>query len=175
MWQRLWYNNNNFSTILKKTQTFESLIKVFFTYGLFINSNIFLQNFWYKTITAKKFSLSLNSPLYFRKYFYSHKTLAIDHSYYIRQKTPEFFPMRLYILRYNNWLVTSIQWFKPLKSTESKFFKKNYNVGKYKNPIIHAHKKYINQPFFYKNMRLKLIIKYISTYILCKTNTSYKF
>jgi hypothetical protein len=78
----------------------------------------------YNTVFSSK-----NIALYFRKYYYAHKTLAIEHSYFIRLKTPEFFPLRLYILKYNNWLVASIQWFKPWKNTLNKSSTKSFKPG----------------------------------------------
>ena len=56
----------------------------------------------------------LNSR-FFRRYFYTNDTLSIEHSYLIRNKTPEFFPMRTWIMKYAGWVIFSVQWFKPLK------------------------------------------------------------
>jgi hypothetical protein len=129
MWYKNYYSNSYFSSTYKKICNFENLLHIYFTYGLNYNSNIFLHNFWYKNLT-KRTTLNYiekNLSLYFRKYYYSHQTLTIEHSYFLRRKTPEFFPLKLYILRYNNWLVTSIQWFKPLK-TKNIAHKTNKNL-----------------------------------------------
>jgi hypothetical protein len=122
MWYKNYYSNFQYSNTFKKVFTFENLLNIFFKYGLLYKSNLYFHNFWYKNqnllnIKNHLNNLNLNSfSLYFRKFHYSHTTLTIEHSYFLRNKTPEFFPLRLYIMKYNNWLLASIQWFKPLKS-----------------------------------------------------------
>lgn len=66
--------------------------------------NLFYDKFWYKklfTYTSDTFN-NQQTSLYFRKYYYAHKTLTIEHSYFIRLQTPEYFPLKLYVIRYNN-------------------------------------------------------------------------
>jgi len=126
-WYKYYYSDFSYSNIYKKLYTFENLLNSYLMYGIHSKVNIFYHNFWYKNIFKNKKPLNtLNSALYFRKYYYAHKTLTIEHSYSIRLKTTEFFTLKLYILKYNNWIITSIQWFKPLKNNPNKhIFKKN--------------------------------------------------
>jgi hypothetical protein len=138
LWYKKWYSNFKHTPLLKQVKTFEDLLYFFFQYGLTTQKNFFYNTFWYKTkcnITRNnQFS---NYHLYFRKYFFSHKTLTIEHSYSIRLKTPEHFPLKLYTLRYNNWVLLSLHWFKPSKKNISskvsrlqnhKIFKNNYTL-----------------------------------------------
>jgi len=132
MWYKNYYSDFYYSNTLKNIHTLEKLINIYFLYGLFFKNNSFLSSFWYKNYFSKNYNTvfsSKNMALYFRKYYYAHKTLAIEHSYFIRLKTPEFFPLRLYVLKYNNWLVASIQWFKPWKNTLNKSLTKSFKPG----------------------------------------------
>ena len=126
-WYKKWYTDLNYNFILKKIFVSENIILFFLRYGLFFKNNIFRNQFWYKnnTLINHKNLLNIdekNLNLYFRKYYYSYKTLSIEHSYHIRLDTPEFFSLRLYVIKYNNWVVVSLQWFKPSKHN---LFKKN--------------------------------------------------
>jgi hypothetical protein len=87
-------------------------------YGFFFNKSLFFYNYWYKNFPKKdNFFIKDDEHLnnYYRRYFYSHKTLSIEHSYLLREKTPEYFPLRTYFIKYLNWIVVSVQWFKPAK------------------------------------------------------------
>ena len=126
MWYKNYHSNFQYSNIFKKAFTFENLLNLFFKYGLHYQNNLKLHNFWYKNKTKvqnqniiQKFNMNKIS-LYFRKFNYAHSTLAIEHSYFLRIQTPEFFPLRLYIMKYSNWLILSVQWFKPLKNTTNR-------------------------------------------------------
>jgi len=114
-WYKNWYTDKKYSFFLKKINTFEALIKIYFNYGLFFYHNFFYHKFWYKKPPMFNYQTRTNN--YFRKHFYSHQTLTIEHSYFIRLKTSEYFPLRLYLLKYNNWLIATVQWFKPFKQS----------------------------------------------------------
>lgn len=119
---QFWYKNYTtdfqYALKLKTYKTFECLIKTYFSYGL-INTNVlFFNNFWYKNVIFKDKTMLISQKkniLHYRKYYYSHQTLTIEHSYFKKLKTPEFFPLKLYLLNYNNWIILSVQWFKPVK------------------------------------------------------------
>lgn len=172
MWYKKYYTDSNYSIFFKKTYTFENLLTKYFNYGLFLHSSTLWNKFWYRPSNIFKGSTPLvynkNILLYFRKFYYSHTTLTIEHSYYIRNKTPEFFPLRLYILRYNNWLVTSIQWFKPHKHTKL-LNSKNLNS---KNLIIPLKQHSIlNKNLLRRNNRLKLLFFFLKSYNKFTTKT----
>ena len=52
---------------------------------------------------------------YFRRFFYNNLTLQIEHSYLIRNEVAEYFPFRLWVLRYKSWLVIVLNWYRPQK------------------------------------------------------------
>jgi hypothetical protein len=157
IWYKNWYTNLHFSKTLKIIHTFEKIINSYFNYGIFYTKNLFHHSFWYKTHTFNQknnyidvsSNRSINNELYFRKYYFSHKTLTIEHSYFIRLSTPEYFPLKLNVLSYNKWLVVSLQWFKPFKKT----FKKHQFFLNKKHPILSY-----NSPSVLKNNKKRLIL-----------------
>lgn len=60
---------------------------------------------------------------YFKRFYYSNSVLGIEHSFFIRNTTPEFFNFKPWIFFYNGWLVLIICWFKPPKN-KKKFLAK---------------------------------------------------
>jgi hypothetical protein len=120
IWYKKWYNNLNYAKTLKQVYTFERLIKFYFKYGIFYHNNLFNNNFWYKNLINSKNNTPYSSILYFRKYYFSHRTLTIEHTYSIRNSTPEYFPLKLFIIKYNSWFIISMQWFKPFKTYSRK-------------------------------------------------------
>lgn len=137
LWYKNWYSSNKYSSVLKKATTFESLLSFYINYGLKFQKPILYNKVWYKSTNKHLFP---SESRYYRKYHYTNKTLTIEHSYFIRSKTPEYFPLRLHVLRYNNWLCATLQWFKPLKSTH-KFKSNHFNKLKNKNQAIITNKK----------------------------------
>jgi hypothetical protein len=131
-WYKKWFNDWSYSNTFKTINTFESILSIYLSYGFFFTKNMFFFNYWNKNLLKFK-NLYINetqhSNTYYRRYYYSHKTLSIEHTYLLRISTPEYFPLRTYFLKYLNWLIVSVQWFKPAKSTTKKiFFQKNNNL-----------------------------------------------
>jgi len=114
IWYQKWYTDSKYSTNIKLSKSFNDIVKGYFNYGLFFTNNFFVNVFWYRN-TPYDQTKSPQTSLYFRRYFYAHDKLTIEHTYLIRNCTPEYFPLRLYILKYSNWLILSLQWFKPVK------------------------------------------------------------
>lgn len=173
IWYKKWYNDSSYKSTLKITYTFENLLNHYFNYGLHSHKNFFYNNYWYKNNLLKQKHSDLrvkNLDLYFRKYYYAHTTLTIEHSYFLRLKTPEFFPLRVYILRYSNWILASIQWFKPLKTTN-----KLNSVHKNTSTTLITTKNKTLNTYTLKN-RLKLVLM-LTLYLSKNSNksTDYNF
>ena len=93
---------------MKQDDILKKILKFFLNYGLSFQKNIFQNFFWYKNIKNTNIK-------FFRKYFYSNDLLNIEHSFSLRLNSGEYFPLKLWILKYNNWLILSYLWFKPVK------------------------------------------------------------
>jgi hypothetical protein len=175
IWYKNWHSDLHVSKTLHKLNSFEKVATSYFNYGIYYQNSLFYNTFWYKqnlSYFSKHYvkDALLKKNIYYRKYFFSHKTLAIEHSYFIRIKTPEYFPLRLYIVSYNNWIILSIQWFKPFKgiskkiNNKSKFFNKKW-------PLISSRDR-----LFTKNNRLKLLLFFLNSFLVVeKLKNSYNF
>lgn len=170
MWYKNWYTNFYLPKTLKTVHSFQKLIQNYFSYGILLNNNLFIHSFFYKTnllnnnqyIKDINMSKGFKNRLYFRKYYFFHKILSIEHSYFIRLSTPEYFPLKLYLIRFKGWVVVSVQWFKPLKKTldnGSFFSKKTHSIisgnifSKKKTPLNKKHSRFLLSVFLLKTKK----------------------
>ena len=124
-WSKLWYSDQNYTTNLKQDSVFIQLLKMYFIYGLQTPTNLFCFKYWYFTKTK---SLLKNHQAFTNKYYrrYS-KNLALSEerdSYTLRVATKDIFPMKVWIFKYQNWILLNFYWFQPVKKSAFKEVKK---------------------------------------------------
>ena len=124
-WYKHWYSDTRYHQTIKEDATFTTFIEFYLNHGIIRKSNPFIHEYWYRRVSKK---IRVHDQEYqnlqaFRRYYYTNERLGIEHSYFIRHRTGEYFPMRLWIMRYGEWLFLSAHWFKPLKS-KSRFRKR---------------------------------------------------
>lgn len=156
-WYRHWYANSNSSYFMnfKQDLIFTHLFKMYLNYGLTFSNTLFMHehffNYKYRNI---RLNLLLKNLRYFRRFYFSNYNLGIEHSYFLRYKTGEYFPLRLWIIKYSNWLIICFNCFKPIKQKFSKKIttkKEFYSIS----PSLNFNKN--NQKFY----RFKLIFLYL--------------
>jgi hypothetical protein len=108
-WYNFWYSDTNYAANVRHDALFSKLLNIFLFNGLNIPKNIFSNFYWY----AKHYR-KLQLPLYYRwtvgKNAYGYKV-----NYKFRHHHEALFPMRLWLLRYGNWIVINLYWFYPHK------------------------------------------------------------
>lgn len=109
-WYRFWYTDKLYALNLNQDRNFTQLINLYLYHGLSMPVNIFYSPFWYKTSLA-----NLQFPSYYRWITTKNKTLGFTTSYRLRVQTTDIYPMKLWILRYNNWILLNLYWFQPNK------------------------------------------------------------
>ena len=115
-WYNHWYSNSSYSLNVKQDLNFNSLLSKYIDYGSSYNNNTFIHEYWYKKNLKKPRLYPISNFMqFYKRVYFSHSILGIEHSYLIRHKTQEYFPMRAWTLKYNNWYVISLFWFKPNK------------------------------------------------------------
>lgn len=125
-WYKHWYSDLNFKENLKQDRSFVSLLKFYLNYGLMFSTNIFFHEYFFnrnlKNIRLSNISTNMK---FFRKFYFSNSLLGIEHSYFLRYKTGEYFPLRIWLIKYSNWIILNFNCFKPIKSKGK--FKKSIN------------------------------------------------
>jgi hypothetical protein len=134
-------------------------------YGLTFKTNPFIHEYWYKKFSKKVriYDQEQKNAKFFRRFYYTNTNLSIEHSYLVRHKTGEYFPMRHWVMKYGGWVILQVHWFKPLK--------KKYDKTKHSKSasFIGA----VSRPNVYKPtiMRLKLIVLTLLKSSSIKNNT----
>jgi len=117
-WYRFWYSDIRYSENVKQDSLFIKLLNVYLFYGINLPINIFYNYYWYlNNIVVVKL------PDYFRLFTFKNQVLGLKSSYRLRQKTNDIYPMKIWLLKFDKWLIINFYWFQPLK----KKFNKNNN------------------------------------------------
>lgn len=115
-WYKHWLSEKNYQNNIKQDINIENIIVDFMNFGIRHNKNFFINNYRFP-IKSSKYEY-YNIHKYFRRVFYSNSSLEIEHSYLLRFKTAEFFPLKIWIFKFNNWVIISYKWFKPDKTSK---------------------------------------------------------
>jgi hypothetical protein len=153
-WYKHWYSDTALAKNLQHDYLFTNLIQLYLNYGLLLKSNIFLHEYWYKFYNAKNVKLQYQFRAYntfFRRFYYANDIVSIEHTFLLRNTTPEYFPMNLWFFKFTNWIVIAVNWFKPLKQKQQK--------DKYTNSAsaINTLTRYSSKSFWKKRWKLLYI------------------
>ena len=123
-WYRHWYTDTFYKQNAHQELIFERFVMLYVNYGTTFKNNIFVHEYWYSKPSKVIRTLPLKSYMkHYRRFYYSNSTLGIEHSFLLRNHSGEYFPMRCWILKYNNWVILSLKFFKPLKVKQVGTFK----------------------------------------------------
>ena len=119
-WIKHWYSDCNTQENIQHDKIFEKLLLLYLNYGLSYPTNIFFHEYYFSRATrGLGFLSSGQKNKYFRGFSYSNSLLTIQHSYLIRNRSGEYFPMRLWHIKYNSWVILAFNCFRPLKQKQS--------------------------------------------------------
>jgi len=117
-WYRFWYSDVKYSENVKYDNLFLKLLNIYLYHGINLPINIFINHYWYINL------VEINKlPDYFRLFTFKNPTLGLTSSYRLRVKTNDIYPMKIWLLKFDKWLLINFYWFQPLK----KKFNKNNN------------------------------------------------
>jgi len=129
-WYNYWFNDKNNSIILHQDNLINKLILIYIHYGILTNKNIFLNKYWYNfnLKTLKNYQDNYNLK-YFRLVEYKNRVLNESKSYKIRNKIKNIYFSKIWILRYQKWLIINFYCFQPMSSKLNKKIlkKKSFN------------------------------------------------
>ena len=145
-WHRFWYSDTNYSLNVSQDRNFTKLINLYLYYGLSVPRNLFYSQYWYK----KEFK-TFNNPQYFRHLTIKNRVLKFLSVYRLRERTADVYPMKIWILKYDHWVIINFYWFQPNKKKKTR----NYRVG---NPyeVVHVGKQ--QSPIMYNIRKIKTIL-----------------
>lgn len=158
-WYKIWYIDRNQFLFFNQDELIEKLIFLYLHFGVLYSKNLFFNKYWYLNVDLK---LIHNSNLkYYRVIEYKNKLLNKSYFYNIRIKIKNIHITKLWLLRYQNWLVLNFYCFQLIK-------KKNAlkNLFKQSKSLYSAQ----NIFDFTKIKRIKLIFFFMLNNSLIKKN-----
>jgi hypothetical protein len=115
-WYNLWFTDYNFKNFYNQDKIFSQLLNVYLFNGLNLPYNIFANQYWYSKLFYRT-----TAPSYYKWITRKGSQFGELVRYSLRLETECLFPMKLWILRYNNWIILNQYWFYPLKKKLSSF------------------------------------------------------
>lgn len=116
-WYRYWYNDKNSSLINHQDSLINKLIVLYINYGVLHYKNFFINKYWYPNLYFKYKNYESNHLLkYFRIVEYKNRATGENKSYKLRIKSKNLYSSKLWILRYQGWLLINFYFFQPAKS-----------------------------------------------------------
>jgi len=112
-WHNYWYSDSNYAKNLQIDSISKLLLKTYFTHGIYNKINFFWNLHWFKNTP----NLKSNKPLrYYRWRKLAFKVVKAFTTYRFRVKFAERFDTKWTILKWSNFLVINVHWFRPRKT-----------------------------------------------------------
>lgn len=109
-WHHFWYKDFDMAYEHKQDQIFSKLLRIFLFYGINLSYNIFANNYWYNH-SYSQLSIKTYQRWITRKPNQFGEVVQLS----VRKEADCIFPMKLWILKYSQWVVINQYWFQPIK------------------------------------------------------------
>ena len=111
IWYNFWYSDVSYSRLVSQDRIFTELVNVYIEYGLNSTRSFFTNWYWF---SHSKPELKSYYNTYFWRYM-SHKIQLGKKNHLMRYKLDDVFNMRTWVLRYSDWIIINLYWFRPHK------------------------------------------------------------
>lgn len=165
-WYSFWFSDKNKSSNVHQDFFFNRLLIIFINYGLTHEKDIFYSDYWYnsksKFLKLRSFLFSKNLPLCFRHIEYKNKVNNELALVKLRIKKKNAHLTKIWILRFQNWIILNIYFIQPLK-------KKTYTIEitdkkKYERSFLLDNSSYLRARLTRLSiLRLIFFFKYINS------------
>ncbi len=157
-WYRFWYNDKINALTINQDNLINRLILLYTHFGLLHPKNLFFNKYWFFSSDIPSLSSQNEYNLkYFRLIEYKNKVLNEYKSYKIRNKIKNLYYSKIWILRYQKWIIVNFYCFQPLtsKTLKKKLRKKSldfYLNESKNNPLLTRYRFFL---FYFFNLSLK--------------------
>ena len=133
VWYKLWYIDKYQFLFFNQDNLIERLVYLYLHYGILCQKNLFFNKYWYLKINLNLINIS--NLKYYRVVEYKNKLLNKSYFYNIRVQIKNIYITKLWLLRYQTWLVLNFYCFQIIKKKYNtrNIFKKNKNLFFFKN------------------------------------------
>lgn len=112
-WYKVWYIDKDQFLFFNQDELIERLVFLYLHFGVLHASNLFFNKYWYQNVNLVLIHRS--NLKYYRAVEYKNKLLNISYFYNVRIPVKNIHVTKLWLLRYQNWLVLNFYCFQLLK------------------------------------------------------------
>ncbi len=168
-WYNFWYTDKTRQAYIHQDYLINKLVYTYVYYGLILNKSIFNNTYWYAPTTLVKEFRTKQFLLYFRTMEFKSHLLNEVSFFRNRTKRKHLYTSKIWILRYQKWLIINFYSFQPTKTRRTQNQKRPGYLGICIYPNNGDNKK--NLTFFLKK---KYLLTYLFSFLLT-SNDYYSF
>lgn len=143
-WYNFWYSDKNKTHSSHQDVFLNRLVLIYINYGLSVDRNLFFSTYWYsnksKFYNEQITLFNKNLPISFRFVNYKNKVNNELTLVKLRIKLKNLHFTKLWILRFQNWIIINMYLIQPLKKnlkyTKKKKINRNFFLDKHSNKKI---------------------------------------
>ena len=114
-WYRFWVADKNAALVVKQDDALNRLINIYVRYGLLSYRSFFLNSYWLAKAPARDTLITAQQLRYFRIVEYRNRVANETVLSKIRLKKKTLYCTKLWILRFQGWVVLNLYCFQPAK------------------------------------------------------------
>jgi len=119
-WYNFWFTDKNNQFFIHQDSLITSLISIYTQYGLITFKSIFINNYWYNNFNIIRQNYINNHNLtYFRSMEFKNRLLNEINFITIRNKIKNIYKSKIWILRYQKWLIINFYCFQPFTKKQA--------------------------------------------------------
>lgn len=160
-WYNSWYTDKKKGLTIHLDFLINNLIQTYINFGLTQKKTFFLNKRWYfLTKTKLKEIEKITNVQYFQTMEYRSKATNENNLLRLRIQKKDLYNSKLWILRYQNWIIINLYLFQPIKT--SKKNKKKINIRNINTSDLFLEKApHIAKKFTFSLIRHKLLLSLI--------------
>jgi len=149
-WYKLWYSDKNYPLTLQLIKLIENFIYIYLMYGVLFRTSPHSSNRWVAD-NLQKFELQKHNEKYYRKIRNIINEYGVSDGFAVlRARVKNLYLTRMWIMRYQNWIIVNFYYFIPIKNSS------NTSNNAFKNLILYQKNKK-NSYLYLKHAKLLLL------------------
>lgn len=126
-WYQHWFNDKNYNLWLQQDLAILKIVYTFLNFGLFYHKNINVSPYWIKKLKNTNYYNEFTTK-YFRIMNFKNILTKEISQYNERLKVENVFQSRIWILKFQDWIIINFYSYSPLKKKRKKKVYRNLDV-----------------------------------------------
>lgn len=123
-WYRHWYTDKNYHLSLQHDDAINKLLHTFLNFGISFPVNIFIHKYWFKNYKYKNY-FNEHVTKYYRIINFKNFITQEINSYNVRIRIENIYQSKIWILKFQHWILVNFYCFTPLKKRQVEAIRNN--------------------------------------------------